>query len=108
MDLDPVDWSTFRAQSHRMLDDALDYVQHIRERPVWQPIPQEVRSHFLAEIPAEPSDLAAVHSEFMRYILPFSTGNVHPGFMGWLHGGGTPVGILAEMLAAALNANLGG
>ena len=28
--------------------------------------------------------------------------------MGWVHGGGTPVGMLAEMLAASLNANLGG
>ena len=47
-------------------------------------------------------------SEFMRDVLPFATGNVHPGFMGWVHGGGTPVGMLAEMLAAGLNANLGG
>jgi len=44
----------------------------------------------------------------MNYILPFAVGNVHPGFMGWVHGGGTPVGMLAEMLAAGLNANLGG
>jgi aromatic-L-amino-acid/L-tryptophan decarboxylase len=44
----------------------------------------------------------------MKYILPFAAGNVHPGFMGWVHGGGTPVGIVAEMLAAGLNANLGG
>jgi glutamate/tyrosine decarboxylase-like PLP-dependent enzyme len=28
--------------------------------------------------------------------------------MGWVHGGGTAVGMLAEMLAAGLNANLGG
>jgi glutamate/tyrosine decarboxylase-like PLP-dependent enzyme len=28
--------------------------------------------------------------------------------MGWVHGGGTPVGMVAEMLAAGLNANLGG
>jgi aromatic-L-amino-acid decarboxylase len=28
--------------------------------------------------------------------------------MGWIHGGGTPVGMLAEMLASGLNANLGG
>ena len=39
---------------------------------------------------------------------PYATGNVHPGFMGWVHGGGTAVGMLAEMLAAGLNANLGG
>ncbi len=91
-----------------MLDDILDYVENIRERPVWQPIPDEVRSRFWDELPEFPSELAQVHAEFMRDILPFSTGNVHPGFMGWVHGGGTPVGILAEMLAAGLNANLGG
>ena len=44
----------------------------------------------------------------MRYILPYATGNTHPGFMGWVHGGGNVPGMLAEMLAAGLNANLGG
>jgi glutamate/tyrosine decarboxylase-like PLP-dependent enzyme len=91
-----------------MLDDILDYVENIRQRPVWQPIPHEVRSRFHGDVPEAPSDLAAVHGEFMRDILPYTTGNVHPGFMGWVHGGGTPVGMLAEMLAAGLNANLGG
>src|SRR5580658_7056490 len=91
-----------------MLDDMLDYVENIRERPVWQPIPDEVRARFRADLPDAPSDLAGVHHEFMRDILPFTSGNMHPGFMGWVHGGGTPVGMLAEMLAAGLNANLGG
>jgi aromatic-L-amino-acid decarboxylase len=91
-----------------MLDDILDYVEHIRQRPVWQPIPTEVRARFHGDLPQAPSDLAAVHGEFMRDILPYATGNVHPGFMGWVHGGGTPVGMLAEMLAAGLNSNLGG
>jgi glutamate/tyrosine decarboxylase-like PLP-dependent enzyme len=49
-----------------------------------------------------------VHDEFMRHILPYATGNTHPGFMGWVHGGGNVPGMLAEMLAAGLNANLGG
>src|SRR6202140_1275307 len=106
--LDPVEWGGLRAQAHRMLDDMLDYVENIRERPVWQPIPDEVRSRFNSDLPEAPSDLADVHQEFMRYILPFATGNVHPGFMGWVHGGGTPVGMLAEMLAAGLNTNLAG
>ena len=35
-------------------------------------------------------------------------GNLHPGFMGWVQGGGTVAGMLAEMLAGGLNANLGG
>ncbi len=106
--LDPPDWSAFRAQAHRMLDDILDYTKEIRERAVWQPIPEEVRRRFLAGLPIEPSALAEVHEEFMEYVLPYAVGNVHPGFMGWVHGGGTPVGMLAEMLAAGLNANVGG
>lgn len=106
--LDPSDWSSFRAQGHRMLDDMLDYIEHIRTRPVWQPIPDDVRACFREPIPAHPTDIAVVHDEFMRSILPFATGNAHPGFMGWVHGGGNPSAMLAEMLAAGLNANLGG
>ena len=106
--LDPCDWTTLRAQAHRMLDDMLDYTEHIRERPVWQPIPDEVRALFQQHLPRESTDLANVHQTFMQYILPFAVGNAHPGFMGWVHGGGNPVGALAEMLAASLNANVGG
>jgi glutamate/tyrosine decarboxylase-like PLP-dependent enzyme len=106
--LDPADWPDFRAQAHRMLDDILDYTEHIRERPVWQPIPRPVRDAFRQPLPQKPANLASIHNTFMRHILPYSVGNAHPGFMGWVHGGGTPVGMLAEMLAAGLNANLGG
>jgi len=106
--LDPSDWRDFRAQAHRMLDDILDYTEHIRERPVWQRIPQSVRDAFRQPLPQKPANLASIHDTFMRDILPYAVGNAHPGFMGWVHGGGTPVGMLAEMLAAGLNANLGG
>src|SRR6202166_1516608 len=106
--LDSSDWQSVRAQGHRMLDDILDYIERIRERPVWQPIPDDVRARFRASPPTAPTDLGAVHDEFMRYILPYATGNTHPGFMGWVHGGGNVPGMLAEMLAAGLNANLGG
>lgn len=106
--LDPDDWGDVRVNAHRMLDDMLDYVEHIRVRPVWQPIPSEVRAAFRAGLPTAPGDLACVYREFTERILPYTTGNVHPAFMGWVHGGGTVVGMLAEMLAAGLNANLGG
>jgi aromatic-L-amino-acid/L-tryptophan decarboxylase len=106
--LDPADWGSFRVQAHRMLDDMLGYVENIRERPVWQPMSTAMRDQFRRSTPHQAADLASVHDEFMQDILPFAAGNVHPGFMGWVHGGGTPVGMLAEMLAAGLNANLGG
>jgi len=106
--LDPEDWTALRAQAHRMLDDMLDYVADIRERPVWTPMPQAVRDHFRADIGDEPTPLEEVHREFMDTVLPYAGGNVHPGFMGWVQGGGTVTGMLAEMLAGGLNANLGG
>ena len=106
--LDPDDWTAFRAQSHRMLDDMLDYVEHIRQRPVWQPIPATARSHFQQPLPRAGSSLEAAHQTFMTEVLPYAAGNVHPGFMGWVQGGGTAVGMVAEILAAGLNANVGG
>ena len=106
--LDPQDWNEIRALGHRMLDDMIDHVAGIRERPVWQPIPDAIRSRFRDGLPKSPSDLNDVYREFSDFIAPYATGNVHPGFMGWVHGGGSVVGMLAEMLAAGLNANLGG
>ena len=106
--LDPDDWTELRALGHRMLDDMLDYIEGIRDRSVWQTMPDETRQQFRAGLPESPSDFTVVYDEFTRTIVPYALGNVHPGFMGWVHGGGTPVGMLAEMLAAGLNSNLGG
>jgi glutamate/tyrosine decarboxylase-like PLP-dependent enzyme len=106
--LDPSDWTAFRLQGHRMLDDMIDYLEHQRDQPIWQTMPEAVRDSFLQPLDDGQHDLAATHELFMKKVLPYALGNVHPGFMGWVHGGGTPVGMLAEMLAAGLNANLGG
>ncbi|MFX0117268.1 MAG: pyridoxal phosphate-dependent decarboxylase family protein, partial [Candidatus Hodarchaeota archaeon] len=45
---------------------------------------------------------------FLEKILSYPLGNTHPRFWGWVCGTGTPFGMFAEMLAAAMNANLGG
>ncbi|MDE3022151.1 MAG: aspartate aminotransferase family protein [Pseudomonadota bacterium] len=106
--LDPEDWQNFRQNAHLMLDDMLEYLETLRLRPVWQPIPESERSLFRNPLPWLPEDIMSVHKTFMNHILPFGVGNSHPRFMGWIHGGGTPAGMLAEMLSAGLNANLGG
>ena len=75
--LDPQDWPLFRDQGHRMLDDMFDYLEQIRERPVWQPMPEAVRASFRDRLPIAGAELSAVHEEFLEKILPYSTGNVH-------------------------------
>ncbi|HET7885956.1 MAG TPA: aspartate aminotransferase family protein [Bradyrhizobium sp.] len=106
--LDPAAWDDVREQAHRMLDEAIDAIANIRERPVWRPIPDDVRARFRRELPRQPSELSDIYQEYAKFIAPYATGNVHPGFMGWVHGGGNVIGMLAEMLAGGLNANLGG
>jgi glutamate/tyrosine decarboxylase-like PLP-dependent enzyme len=106
--LDPDDWQAFRVASRRALDDMIDFLQTIRERPVWQQAPAEVVREFRKPLPAAPQDLDEVLADFSTLIRPYATGNLHPLFMGWVHGAGTPVGMIAEMLAAGLNANCGG
>lgn len=106
--LDPSDWDAFRRFSHQALDDMLDYIAQIRQRPVWQPADAATEGRFHANLPRGSTPLNEAYAEFQRHILPYAVGNAHPGFMGWAHGGGNVVGMMAEMLAAGLNANLGG
>ncbi len=106
--LDPPDWEAFRATGHRMLDDMVDFLRDVRERPAWQRPSEEARATLSAPMPEGPTSLPAIYEDFRRAVLPFATGNVHPGFVGWVHGSGTPTGMLAELLAAGMNSNLGG
>ena len=58
--LDPEDWSSLRALGHRMLDDMFDHLAHVRDGPVWRPMPQAVRRSLghetLPRAPSDPSD----------------------------------------------------
>jgi aromatic-L-amino-acid decarboxylase len=108
MTLDPNDWSNLRALGHRMIDDLFDQMDQVRARPVWQPMPNAVRAELRTPMPRAAADPAEVYADFARLVRPYPTGNTHPRFMGWVHGGGNAVGMLAELLAAGLNANLGG
>ena len=106
--LDPIDWSDFRELAHRMLDAALDHVEGVRDRPVWRPIPDDVRAALSAPLPVAGEGSEKVCQTITDSILPHATGNTHPSFFGWVHGAGVPIGIVAEMVASAMNANVGG
>ena len=106
--LDPADWEAFRALAHRMLDEAITFQETARQRPVWQPVPAEIKTALRQPAPQDPTPLEDVCQEFLQTILPYPAGNVHPRFWGWVIGNGSPTGLLAEMLAAGINANAGG
>ncbi len=107
-DLDPQDWDAFSQEAHRALDLMLGHLRGLRDQKVWQPIPDDVRASFQQTLPQQGHEVAQLIDQFAQSILPYGAGNTHPHFMGWVQGGGTPVGMVADMLAAGLNANCGG
>lgn len=106
--LDPPDWEALRALGHRMLDEMLTYLATVRERPVWQPVPEGVKEHLKQRLPIKGAGAEQTYEEFRANILPHTMGNIHPRFWGWVIGTGTPFGMLAEMLAAGMNPNVSG
>lgn len=99
----PGEWDELRALGHRMVDDMLDYLRTVRERAAWRPVPADVRAKLAEPLPRGPTPAAAVYAQFQRDVLPYPTGNVHPRFWGWVIGTGTPLAMLADMLASGMN-----
>ncbi len=106
--LDPDDWDAFSLLAHRMLDESLTYLKTVRERPVWQRIPEQVQARIAAPLPRVGVGEEAAYADYAELIAPYSLGNIHPRFWGWVIGTGTPLGVLAEMLAATMNNNAAG
>jgi glutamate/tyrosine decarboxylase-like PLP-dependent enzyme len=106
--LDPEDWSETRALGHQMLDEMIDWLSTARERPVWRRMPDELRAELHQPAPRTPTPLNALYDDFKRLVLPYSSANEHPRMMGWVNGGGSPAGFLAELLTAIFNVNCGG
>jgi aromatic-L-amino-acid decarboxylase len=106
--LDPDNWESMRKLGHKMLDDMVDYLKTVRERPVWQNIPEQVKAQFTAPVPINPERPEEVYKEFTEKVLPYPMGNIHPRFWGWILGTGTVMGAYSEFLAASMNTNNGG
>jgi len=104
--LDPADWEAMRQLGHRMVDDMMDHLRTVRERPAWVRMPDPVRQQLQQPLPEGPQDATEVYEDFLRTVLPYNLNNIHPRFWGWVQGGGTPFGMLADMLASGLNANV--
>ncbi len=106
--LDPADWNSFRNLAHRMVDDMVNHLSTLRAQPAWQPMPDDVKQALREPLPTEGVGPEAVYQSFVDNVLPYPNGNLHPRFWGWVQGNGTPLGMMAEMLSAGMNAHLAG
>ena len=105
--LDPADWTATLALAHRMVEDAVAHLRDVRDRPLWQAMPDAVRHSYDAPLPQGPRPLAEVWDDLRANLMPYPMGNIHPRFFMWYMGAGTFTGALGEFLAAIDGSNLG-
>lgn len=104
----PEEWREFSALAHKMVDDMLAHLSSLDEKPSWQEIPDNVRNALRERLPREGQGAEAAYNDFLTNVLPYPQGNLHPRFWGWVQGTGTPLGMMADMLASGMNAHLAG
>lgn len=105
--LDPADWADHLAVAHRIVDAAAHHLGSLRDRPVWQPMPETAQATYDTPLPQDPAPLGDIWQTLQTDLLPYSMGNIHPRFFMWYMGASSFTGALAEFLAAIDGSNLG-
>lgn len=96
----------FRRHAAEVTERIARYLTEVGSRPIIPPVgPGDIRAQLPAEPPDEPEPFQQLLADFDRLILPGTTHWQHPGFLAYFPSNTSGPGILAEFLAAALNAN---
>jgi aromatic-L-amino-acid decarboxylase len=96
----------FREWGHKLIDWVADYLDSPERYPVLSGIhPNEIIEALPAHGPERGEPLDRIFGDFERIILPGITHWNHPAFLAFFANTSSPPAILAELLAAALNAN---
>ena len=104
--LDP---ESFRELGYRAVDLAAAYLAGMRERPVFTPMRPDERQVLLEQaLPEEGLSSNAILDQFAERVLPHPMGNGHPRFFGWVNSPPSPIGTVAEFLAATMGPSCAG
>lgn len=99
----------FRTLGYRAVDLIAERLATVAEDPVYQPVPEDARRQLMQEpLPAEARDPEEILERFASGVLPYPMGNVSPRFFAWVNSPPAPLGVLAELLAAAMNSSVAG
>lgn len=100
------DAEDFRAQGHKVIDWIARYLSEVEQRPVLSSVrPGELRARLPLAAPEAGEPMAAILDDLDPLIMPGITHWNHPAFFAYFAISGSPPGILAEAITAALNVN---
>ncbi|MDQ6830719.1 MAG: pyridoxal-dependent decarboxylase [Gemmatimonadota bacterium] len=112
--LAPVDdlaWDADRARAFggEMVELWGELLERLPSMPVaGRATAEEVRAAVTRDVPDEPLSMRELVASLRTIAFEHSTYTGHPGFMAYITGAGTVPGAAADLLAAALNQNVGG
>jgi aromatic-L-amino-acid/L-tryptophan decarboxylase len=105
-----MDAQTFRTLGHRLVDQLAAFLESVPSRPVTHnESPSQVRDALglTGPLPERGTDPAALIDQTARLLFDHSLLNGHPRFFGYITAPPAPIGILGDLLASAVNPNVG-
>lgn len=104
-----MDTREFREAGHRMIDWIAEYLDSIEGRALFPKgaDPRAIEALFDEPLPQDGTPLAALMSDLDRKLIPNCCHVNHPGYFGFITPTPTPAGMLGDLLASALNQNIG-
>ena len=106
-----MDAATFKQLGHALVDQLADLIASVPSRPVTPGTrPSVVRQALNLDgpLPEQGTAPGPMLEETARLLFEYSLFNGHPRFFGYITSSPAPIGMLAELLAAAVNPNVGG
>jgi len=101
-------YNEFREAGHYLVDYIADYLEHAKEKPLFANAePSFLYELFNEPVPEHAHALKDIQQILENKLIPYCTDLSHPGYMGLITPSPNPAGILGDLLAAALNQNLG-
>ena len=106
-----LDWDSKRARElgERALDLWVELLDRLPDLPISRrERADEVRAAVTLDVPDDPMPLDDLMAYLRTVVLDHSMYPGHPGFMAYVSGAGTVPGVAGDLIAAAMNQNVGG
>jgi len=103
-----MDASAFRQAGHVLVDQIAAFLSAMPEGKVTPaPLPSELKAKLPAQLPGTGAETHALLKETWELLTQNSLFNGHPRFWGYITSSPSPIGMLADLMASAINSNCG-